>query len=265
MSAGPKMRKWYGQKSNMPRDGEEPEPPIEQEPEPQQEESAERDYVLVTDADTPTGELVVLQLILLRANIRTLVKDTAAATTGYGPYVEPISVDTNSAGELARALRNVRCVVVLGKLGSILPAAQKAGIQRVVLLSTAGMPQPGGFAALFQNPADAALKEAPREAAVRSSSIPHVVVKAGCIQDVPGGSSSINIAPLNSSSGRSQQCSISREDLASAIVASAVHELPALQRKQGSSAAGLVFEVRDAGPGQPPDNWEQLLNGIPAV
>jgi hypothetical protein len=32
----------------------------------QQEEEGEKDMVLVTDADTPTGELVVLQLILLR-------------------------------------------------------------------------------------------------------------------------------------------------------------------------------------------------------
>jgi hypothetical protein len=41
-----------------------------QEPQQQQqqldESYGERDTVLVTDADTPTGELVVLQLILLR-------------------------------------------------------------------------------------------------------------------------------------------------------------------------------------------------------
>lgn len=33
-----------------------------------------------------------------RANVRILVKDTAAAKNGYGPYVEPVSVDINSAG-----------------------------------------------------------------------------------------------------------------------------------------------------------------------
>lgn len=127
------------------------------------------------------------------------------------------------------------------------------------------MPQPGGFAALFQNPADATLKESSREATVLSSSIPHVVVKAGNIQDSPGGTNSISITPSTSSSTNDQQCSISREDLASAIVASAVHELPALEAQQGDSAAGLVFEVREAGPGRPPDNWEQLLNSVPTA
>lgn len=73
-----------------------------------------------------------------RAKIRILVKDVAAAKSGYGPYVEPISVDTNSTGELARAMKNVRCVVALGKLGGLIPAAQKAGVERLVLLSTAG-------------------------------------------------------------------------------------------------------------------------------
>lgn len=66
------------------------------------------------------------------------MKDTAAAKTGYGPYVEPVSVDINSNGELTRVLKNVRCVVVLGQLGGMVPAAQKAGVERLVLLSTAG-------------------------------------------------------------------------------------------------------------------------------
>jgi hypothetical protein len=44
-----------------------------QEPQQQQqqeEESGEKDVILVTDADTPTGELVVLQLILLRWGVQ---------------------------------------------------------------------------------------------------------------------------------------------------------------------------------------------------
>jgi hypothetical protein len=42
------------------------------------------------------------------------------------------------AGGLARALQGVKSVIALGKLGSLLPAAQCAGVERVVLLSTAG-------------------------------------------------------------------------------------------------------------------------------
>lgn len=73
-----------------------------------------------------------------RAKVRILVRDTAAAKTGYGPYVEPVSVDMSSTGGLARALRNVRSVVVLGKLGALPQAAKQAGVERLVLLSTAG-------------------------------------------------------------------------------------------------------------------------------
>jgi hypothetical protein len=123
------------------------------------------------------------------------------------------------------------------------------------------MPQPGGLAGLFLSSADAALKDPQRETAVTSSSIPHVVVKAGVIQDVPGGSSRLAVQPasLSSSSGSSsKQSSISREDLASAIVAGAVY-LPDLG---GSS---IAYEVADAGPGQPPESWEQLLEGVAAA
>lgn len=42
------------------------------------------------------------------------------------------------AGGLSRALKGVKSVVALGRLGALLPAAQRAGVERVVLLSTAG-------------------------------------------------------------------------------------------------------------------------------
>lgn len=43
-----------------------------------------------------------------------------------------------AAGGLARALQGVKSVIALGRLGALLPAAQRAGVERVVLLSTAG-------------------------------------------------------------------------------------------------------------------------------
>lgn len=42
------------------------------------------------------------------------------------------------AGGLARALQGVKSVIALGRLGALLPAAQRAQVERVVLLSTAG-------------------------------------------------------------------------------------------------------------------------------
>jgi hypothetical protein len=120
------------------------------------------------------------------------------------------------------------------------------------------MPQPGGLAGLFLSAADAALKDPQREAAVASSGIPNVIVKTGVIQDVPGGSSSIAVKPASGSSS-SKQSSISREDLASAIVAGAVY-LPDL-----GSSSSVAYEVAVAGPGQPPESWERLLEGVVAA
>jgi hypothetical protein len=124
----------------------------------------------------------------------------------------------------------------------------------------AGMPQPGGVVALFQNGADAGLKDPQREAALSSSNIPHIVVKAGIIEDVPGGASKVTVAPFSGSSSSQRSSSIAREDLASALVASAVY-LPGFvgSSSSGGSAAQLAFEVQDAGPGQPPEDWATLL------
>lgn len=83
MEAGPKLRKWYGEGERRPRDGQEPDPEKD-------EPDAPGDAVLVTDGDSPMGELVILQLILARLKVTALVKDSAAATQAYGSYVTPV-------------------------------------------------------------------------------------------------------------------------------------------------------------------------------
>lgn len=68
------MRKWYGQQSAAAASEQADEPQQQQQQPPAAvapssasgDDDADRDVVLVTDADSPTGELVVLQLILLR-------------------------------------------------------------------------------------------------------------------------------------------------------------------------------------------------------
>jgi hypothetical protein len=48
--------------------------------------------------------------------VRILVKDTVAAKNGYGPYVEPVSVDINSQGALVWLTRHIQhaCVLAVG-------------------------------------------------------------------------------------------------------------------------------------------------------
>ena len=67
--AGPKMRRWYGEGERMPEDGDMDLPPLEAPPAPKDQQilpPEKRTHVLVTDADSPLGEQVLIQLILAR-------------------------------------------------------------------------------------------------------------------------------------------------------------------------------------------------------
>lgn len=66
LSAGPKLRKWYGQDEWMPRDGGFDIDGPTKAPDEEEPEDGPRDAVLVTHVDSPTGEQVVLQLVLAR-------------------------------------------------------------------------------------------------------------------------------------------------------------------------------------------------------
>ena len=64
VSGGPKLRKWYGE-GDLPADGGNIADKMP-EPEDISPEDIEQDAILVTDADSATGEQIVLQLILAR-------------------------------------------------------------------------------------------------------------------------------------------------------------------------------------------------------
>ncbi|GIL77629.1 hypothetical protein Vretimale_6801 [Volvox reticuliferus] len=191
VTAGPKLRKWYGA-GERPVDGGE-----EQEPE---EPDTTSDVVLVTDADSPIGEQVVLQLILARQQLRLLVRDVAAAKTAYGPYATPLPAD---AGTNPRALRGVKCLVLLGRpVRGLMEAAKAARVKHVVLLSSApasALSKSGGFSlggfSLAGGPGGSAARElrelgdSAAEAALKASGMPYSVVQVYGLQD-PGRSGS---------------------------------------------------------------------------
>jgi hypothetical protein len=62
VAAGPKLRKWYGEGERQPKDGG-------SDPEEEEEDEEAGESILVTDADTPTGELLLLQLMLARYSL----------------------------------------------------------------------------------------------------------------------------------------------------------------------------------------------------
>lgn len=254
VTAGPKMRKWYGQGERLPRDGVERNDEKEPDPEPVEE----GDTIFVMEADTDMGELVVLQLILKRAKIKVAVRDVAAAKSGYGPYVTPVSVDLNNPTALAAALKGVRAVVCVNKLGALPQVVVKArSLQHVVLLSAAGH-RPGALAA-WLNPELSSLCDPSREAALARSGLPYTIVRVPAITDTPGGQSSLSCARMGaevvgvaaSAPLPPGQQGVSREDVA-LVLASALEQPPRQQE-------GVVVQVAVAGPGQPPQDWTAVF------
>lgn len=67
VAGGPKLRKWYGE-GELPVDGGKI---ADKMPEPKDiaPDDVETDAILVTDADSATGEQIVLQLILARQTL----------------------------------------------------------------------------------------------------------------------------------------------------------------------------------------------------
>lgn len=113
LPAGPKMRKWYGAASREEEEEMAAERERARQARPEDEdEYDDRPKVLVTNADqSGTGDLVVLQLILARVSVRTIVRNTAAGKKAFGDYIQPVSLDVNNAELARRSLKvlNLRC------------------------------------------------------------------------------------------------------------------------------------------------------------
>jgi hypothetical protein len=126
----------------------------------------------------------------------------------------------------------------------------------------AGVPQPGGLAALFGGgggAGDGELRDAAREQQLAASGLPHVVVKAGAIRDVPGGASALSLSGGGGGggggAGGGKGGSVSREDLAGVLARLALDvQLP----EAGSS----TVVVTASGPGQPPEDWVAALQPL---
>lgn len=262
IEGGPKLRKWYGQ-GERPTDGGGF--PGDKKPDPKQPPPVDvpRDSILVTDADSPTGQAVVLQLILARQKVRALVRSAEATAKEYGAYVSPIAGDVSKAPAVIEALVGTRSVVVTGRLGPhLLSSALAAGVEHIVLPSLAGG-KTGPFS--FLGP-DAVLREAQREADAAAAQIALTVVRAKAVSDRPGGDCGLSFivgkggsdSETDGGAGISGKGSspggvsdISREDLARVVVAAL--EYP--------PAKSIAITVVSSGPGEQ-DDWQDTLSSI---
>ncbi|XP_077236318.1 NAD(P)-binding Rossmann-fold superfamily protein isoform X2 [Tasmannia lanceolata] len=181
IEGGPKLRKWYGAPDLLPKDGG-----LEDEENGSQEEEETRDAVLVTSGDSEIGQMVILSLILKRAQVKALVKDKRAAVEAFGTYVESIAGDASDGSFLVKALKGVRAIICPLNEGFLSDIGSMKGIQHIVLLSQLAVYRgSSGIQALMNSKAK---KLAERdEAAVIASGIPYTIIRAGLLQNSPGG------------------------------------------------------------------------------
>eukprot|EP00850_Spirogloea_muscicola_P021923 SM000268S09739 [mRNA] locus=s268:84021:87053:+ [translate_table: standard] len=192
LTGGPKLRKWYGAPDRLLRDGGEPNggsDADEGEDLDLSEGGDEKTAVLVCDADSETGQLVVLALILQRERIRALVKSAKAAESAFGPYVEAVEGTVDDLASVDKGLRGTRAIICPAKVG----VSRKAGRGLFDGLS------------LRQHEAD--------EEAVLKADLPVTIIRAGRLLDEPGGQRGLRLGQ-----GDELRGSISREDAANLCV-----------------------------------------------
>eukprot|EP00252_Welwitschia_mirabilis_P009089 TRINITY_DN2139_c0_g1_i1.p1 TRINITY_DN2139_c0_g1~~TRINITY_DN2139_c0_g1_i1.p1 ORF type:complete len:320 (+),score=67.09 TRINITY_DN2139_c0_g1_i1:85-960(+) len=227
IEGGPKLRKWYGAPDQRKR-----EKFIENEitPGANEENAPEiRDAVLVTDGDSETG--------------KALVKDVKAAVTAFGSYIEAINGDITDKTSTKRALRNVKAIICITQMGMLLEDENLKEIKHIVFLSKLGMLR--GYSGIQAALSDKARRSAEAEEnAVIACGVPYTIVRAGKLDDNPGG------LGFNFKKGCAKSGTISREDAAIICV----------EALQSPPQSGLIFEATNGG--MAVENWKELFASL---
>ncbi|KAJ8479250.1 hypothetical protein OPV22_022977 [Ensete ventricosum] len=221
IEGGPKLRKWYGAPDLLPKDGG-----LENEDESSEIEEV-RDAVLVTDGESEIGQMIILSLILKRARIKALVKDKRAALDAFGTYVETMVGDLNDKTFLTNALRGVRAIICASNDGFFSDKGRTKGAQHIVLLSQLAFYRGSSGIQAVMNSKARKLAERDEETVI-ASGIPYTIIRAGLLQDSPGGKQGFSFSEGAAAKGR-----LSKGDAA----AICVEALDSLQEE------GLIFEV----------------------
>ncbi|OWM79895.1 hypothetical protein CDL15_Pgr001538 [Punica granatum] len=208
-----------------------------------EEEDEVRDAILVTDGDSDIGQMVILSLIVKRARVKALVNDKRVASEAFGDYVESLSGDASTNQFLSKALRGVRTIIcpTEGFLSSI---SSLKGIKHVILLSQLSVYKgTGGIQALMKgNTVKLAEQD---ESKLLASGIPCTIIRAGTLQDAPGGQQGFCF-----DEGSAVKGSLSNED-AALICVEAINVVP---------QAGFIFEVVNGD--EKVSDWKERLSQL---
>ncbi|KAM7255501.1 hypothetical protein ACFE04_008399 [Oxalis oulophora] len=237
IEGGPKLRKWYGapdilQKDESAEDNDDEYP-----------EDETRDAVLVTDGDSEIGQMIILSLIVKRARIKAIVTDKKKAMEGFGSYVESMAGDMSNRYFVKKALRGVRTIICPNE-GFLPTLGNLKGIQHVILLSQLSVYKgSSGIQALMK---DNAKKLAEKdESLIKESGIPYTIIRAGALQNTPGGTQGFSFEKGSAANG-----SLSKEDAAS-ICVEALSVIP---------PKGFLLEVVNGE--ENVSDWKELLTRL---
>ncbi|XP_028752197.1 uncharacterized protein LOC114711930 isoform X2 [Neltuma alba] len=179
IEGGPKLRKWYGAPDLLPKDG----PAAGDEDEYLEDEV--RDAVLVTDGDSEMGQMVILSMIVKKTRVKALVKDKRVALEAFGSYVESMAGDTTDRRFLKKALRGVRTIICPNE-GFLSSVGSLQGVTHIILLSQLSVYRGrSGIQSLIKNNARKLAEQ--DESVLVNLGIPYTIIRAGLLQDIPGG------------------------------------------------------------------------------
>ncbi|XP_054781235.1 uncharacterized protein LOC129288605 isoform X2 [Prosopis cineraria] len=169
IEGGPKLRKWYGAPDLLPKDG----PAAEDEEEYLEDEV--RDAVLVTDGDSDMGQ--------------------------------SLAGDTSDRRFLKKALRGVRTIICPNE-GFLSSVGSLQGVRHIILLSQLSVYRGrSGIQSLMKNNARKLAEQ--DESILVNSGIPYTIIRAGLLQDTPGGKRGFSFEE-----GCAARRSLSKEDAA---------------------------------------------------
>ncbi|XP_038718974.1 uncharacterized protein At5g02240 isoform X2 [Tripterygium wilfordii] len=238
IEGGPKLRKWYGAPDLVPKDKS----IMEEEDEYPDDEV--RDAVLVTDGDSDIGQIIILSLIVKRGGrVKALVKDKRTAREAFGTYVESMVGDASNKTFQKKALRGVRAIICPNE-GFPSTIGSLKGINHVIYLSQLSVYRSSnGIQALMNSNARKLAEQ--DEATLTASGVPYTIIRAGALQDTPGGKQGFSFEE-----GCAVRGTLSKEDAAFICI----EALDAIPQK------GFTFEVSNGE--EKVLDWKACLAGL---
>jgi uncharacterized protein YbjT (DUF2867 family) len=227
-------------------------------------ESLRTKTVLLAGASGNNGRVVLRQLAALGVRVRAMTRDVAAARSEVGAHYDWVPGNVTEPASLEAAMRGVDVVISAVATGmplggnrpervdyegtiNLARAAKAAGATRLVIITSSVSGKKDHF--LNYVGGNVLIWKKRAEEALIASGLEYVIVGPTIIDDDPGGVEPIRAFPR----ARYQAgMSITREDLATTVIAAAV--LPAAANRAFSIANGTPPAVTD---------WARHLAAMP--